>query len=388
MDKGYEDLLQNSVSEGACVGGHGDVQVRLPPQCGLPVPDTLTHHRDQIYGHPLFPLLALVFEKCELATSSPRATLSHSAQPHIPEKKNHSDICSSESFSDDIAAFAEQIRSEESLCSSYPDLDNLMVQAIQVLRFHLLELEKVHDLCENFCQRYIICLKGKMPTDLVLDEWEGRSRSDPEGLTGSSTCLSDQSPSWFQNPEDCVSIPLDTPGPSSNDLHSHSTDSCSNTGDGLDLGVASLNTGDEDEFEWDRKNNKKKGTFPKAATNVMRAWLFQHLSHPYPSEEQKRQLSQDTGLSILQVNNWFINARRRIVQPMIDQTNHSGLQGSSAISPDYPGTVFPQPGHSLPHGSPNLHPYSSHHTAMLLHPPPCPHPVEPLIGQAQDIHAH
>ncbi|TNN34247.1 Homeobox protein Meis2 [Liparis tanakae] len=56
----------------------------------------------------------------------------------------------------------------------------------------------------------------------------------------------------------------------------------------------------------------------------MRAWLFQHLTHPYPSEEQKKQLAQDTGLTILQVNNWFINARRRIVQPMIDQSNRAG----------------------------------------------------------------
>lgn len=28
--------------------------------------------------------------------------------------------------------------------------------------------------------------------------------------------------------------------------------------------------------------------------------------HPYPSEEQKKQLSQDTGLTILQVNNWSV----------------------------------------------------------------------------------
>jgi len=38
-----------------------------------------------------------------------------------------------------------------------------MIQSIQILRFHLLELEKVHELCDNFCQRYIHLLKGKMP---------------------------------------------------------------------------------------------------------------------------------------------------------------------------------------------------------------------------------
>lgn len=30
------------------------------------------------------------------------------------------------------------------------------------------------------------------------------------------------------------------------------------------------------------------------------------LQHPYPSEDQKKQLAQDTGLTILQVNNWWV----------------------------------------------------------------------------------
>ncbi|KTF77641.1 hypothetical protein cypCar_00037707 [Cyprinus carpio] len=206
-----------------------------------------------------------------------------------------------------------------------------MIQSIQVLRFHLLELEKVHELCDNFCHRYISCLKGKMPIDLVIDDRDG-CKSDFDDLSGSSTNLADHNPASWRDMDDAHSTPsVGTPGPSSGGHASQSGDNCSELGDGLDNSLASPGTGDED--DQDKKRQKKRGIFPKVATNIMRAWLFQHLTHPYPSEEQKKQLAQDTGLTILQVNNWFINARRRIVQPMIDQSNRAVSQGS-AYSPD------------------------------------------------------
>ncbi|KAF2367497.1 Homeobox protein PKNOX/Meis N-terminal [Trinorchestia longiramus] len=126
------------------------------------VPDVHKRDKDLIYGHPLFPLLALIFEKCELATCTPREA-----------GVAGGDVCSSESFNEDIAVFSKQIRQEKPYYQGNPELDSLMVQAIQVLRFHLLELEKVHELCDNFCHRYISCLKGKMPIDLVIDERDG-----------------------------------------------------------------------------------------------------------------------------------------------------------------------------------------------------------------------
>lgn len=43
--------------------------------------------------------------------------------------------------------------------------------------------------------------------------------------------------------------------------------------------------------------------------------------HPYPTEDEKRQIAAQTNLTLLQVNNWFINARRRILQPMLDASN-------------------------------------------------------------------
>merc|ERR1712141_993110 len=96
------------------------------------VPDVHKRDKDAIYGHPLFPLLALIFEKCELATCTPR-------DPSVAG----GDVCSSESFNEDIAVFSKQIRAEKPYYVADPEVDSLMVQAIQVLRFHHLELEKV-----------------------------------------------------------------------------------------------------------------------------------------------------------------------------------------------------------------------------------------------------
>ncbi|KAM9633151.1 homeobox protein Meis3 isoform 2-T2 [Trichechus inunguis] len=291
-------------------GPYGSHRPPQPPPPGLDS-DSLKSEKDEIYGHPLFPLLALVFEKCELATFSPRdgAGAGLGTPPG-------GDVCSSDSFNEDIAAFAKQ-----------------MIQAIQVLRFHLLELEKVHDLCDNFCHRYITCLKGKMPIDLVIEDRDVSCREDLEDYPASCPSLPDQNNTWIPDHEDSGSVHLGTPGPSSGGLASQSGDNSSDQGDGLDTSVASPSSGGEDEeLDQERRRNKKRGIFPKVATNIMRAWLFQHLSHPYPSEEQKKQLAQDTGLTILQVNNWFINARRRIVQPMIDQSNRTG-QGA-AFSPE------------------------------------------------------
>lgn len=43
-----------------------------------------------------------------------------------------------------------------------------MVKAIQVLRIHLLELEKVNELCLDFCSRYISCIKTKLNSHTLL----------------------------------------------------------------------------------------------------------------------------------------------------------------------------------------------------------------------------
>jgi hypothetical protein len=50
---------------------------------------------------------------------------------------------------------------------------------------------------------------------------------------------------------------------------------------------------------------------PKESINVLKEWLYSHAKYPYPSQADKEAMAQETSLSIKQINNWFINARRR-----------------------------------------------------------------------------
>ncbi|XP_048368613.1 homeobox protein PKNOX2 [Sphaerodactylus townsendi] len=282
-----------------------------------------------VYRHPLFPLLTLLFEKCEQATQG-------------------SECITSASFDVDIENFVHQQEQEHKpFFSDDPELDNLMVKAIQVLRIHLLELEKVNELCKDFCNRYITCLKTKMHSDnLLRNDLGGPYSPNQSSINLHAQDMLQNSPNSMTavsgNPQGIVvpasalqqgNISMTTvnsqvvPGGA---LYQPVTMVTSqgqvvtqaipqgaiqiqNTQVNLDL--TSLLDSE------DKKSKNKRGVLPKHATNIMRSWLFQHLMHPYPTEDEKRQIAAQTNLTLLQVNNWFINARRRILQPMLDASN-------------------------------------------------------------------
>jgi hypothetical protein len=70
-----------------------------------------------------------------------------------------------------------------------------------------------------------------------------------------------------------------------------------------------------------KTNKRRRGNLPKAVTAILRDWLSDHKKHPYPTEDEKDYLANRTGLTLNQISNWFINARRRILQPMLEQEN-------------------------------------------------------------------
>jgi len=69
----------------------------------------------------------------------------------------------------------------------------------------------------------------------------------------------------------------------------------------------------------DSRGKKRRGNLPKPVTDILRLWFHEHLDHPYPSEDDKQMLIARTGLSISQISNWFINARRRQLPALRNQ---------------------------------------------------------------------
>ena len=104
MSPGYSELPDGSVP----VSGGG-------PAAGAP-PAPHYHQSEAqfeadkraVYEHPLFPLLALLLEKCELATRT-------------------ADVCSAETFSADVQAFIQhQQRDRKPFLVDQPEVDQLV----------------------------------------------------------------------------------------------------------------------------------------------------------------------------------------------------------------------------------------------------------------------
>jgi hypothetical protein len=62
-------------------------------------------------------------------------------------------------------------------------------------------------------------------------------------------------------------------------------------------------------------SNKRPGVhhhaLPEEAVDILDNWFQQHINHPYPSTDEKHELSKDCGITVKQVNSWFCNRRNR-----------------------------------------------------------------------------
>jgi hypothetical protein len=64
------------------------------------------------------------------------------------------------------------------------------------------------------------------------------------------------------------------------------------------------------------KQDTSKSKLPKSATDILKQWFLNNVSNPYPSQEAKETLSNMTGLTKKQIQNWFTNSRKRFLEPL------------------------------------------------------------------------
>ncbi|CAI5746646.1 unnamed protein product [Peronospora destructor] len=64
---------------------------------------------------------------------------------------------------------------------------------------------------------------------------------------------------------------------------------------------------------------KKRSSLSKLSKKLMHDWFEHNLHHPYPTEEEKEWLARQGGITLEQVNNWFINTRGRKWKPMLNR---------------------------------------------------------------------
>ncbi|XP_065434168.1 homeobox protein PKNOX1 isoform X7 [Chrysemys picta bellii] len=227
--------------------------------------------KQAIYRHPLFPLLALLFEKCEQSTQGSEGT-------------------TSASFDVDIENFVRKQEKEGKpfFCED-PETDNLQIQSAiagtlspQGIMVPASALQQ-----GNVTMATVAGGTVYQPVTVVTPQGQVVTQALSPGTIR------------IQNSQDNTAREL-PPLPLQLQLQLNQ-----------DLSILHQDDG---------SSKNKRGVLPKHATNVMRSWLFQHIGHPYPTEDEKKQIAAQTNLTLLQVNNWFINARRRILQPMLDSS--------------------------------------------------------------------
>ncbi|KAF2758415.1 hypothetical protein EJ05DRAFT_475731 [Pseudovirgaria hyperparasitica] len=75
---------------------------------------------------------------------------------------------------------------------------------------------------------------------------------------------------------------------------------------------------------------RKTGTrFSRPALKILKEWMEEHRSNPYPSEEEKAILAKRTSLSMNQVNNWLANTRRREKNKMPKRATSPSIRPST-----------------------------------------------------------
>ncbi|KQK13818.1 hypothetical protein BRADI_1g12677v3 [Brachypodium distachyon] len=103
---------------------------------------------------------------------------------------------------------------------------------------------------------------------------------------------------------------------------------------------------------WRKLSKKKtKGKLPSGARQKLQQWWRLNWRSPYPSELEKAALAESTGLDRKQINNWFINQRKRHWKPTPPAVEYRSQQQTLYGASSSSSAAFLTEGHYFTRGS-------------------------------------
>ncbi|KAK8914505.1 Homeobox protein knotted-1-like 1 [Platanthera zijinensis] len=286
-----------------------DDEVEAASGCGGVAGDCTDLIKAKIARHPCYPSLLSAYIECRKVGAPPEMALllEEIATERIADY----------GVSECGAAAAAEIPTD-------PELDNFMDSYCRVLAWYKEELSKPFDEASSF---------------LSSIETQFRSLCKPSAAPAISSSSAASSPGAVTSP---LPSRLDEALGSSDEEPSYGDD------DPSEIYDSSSRVPDNELKEMLRKKysghlsslkkeflkTTKKGKIPRDARSTLLVWWNSHYQWPYPTEEEKIKLAELTGLDPKQINNWFINQRKRHWNPpeVAQLALAEGLGGGSTPS--------------------------------------------------------
>jgi Homeobox KN domain len=120
------------------------------------------------------------------------------------------------------------------------------------------------------------------------------------------------------------------------------------------------------------QGRKRFNSLPPSVVETLKRWLLTHMNHPYPSDQEKLDLCEQTGIDLKRLNNWFVNNRIRYWKPRMEALQQHkqkpGSKSKGCENIEATPTIASSPSLSVP-VLPTLV-----LAATLFNPPPLPPP--------------
>lgn len=145
-----------------------------------PADQQITNQKLEIVNHFLFPLLRYLFLKCDRVTMGVEKLdieeVDRKIKYYFINYENNLKLkyCYSSNIPVSELSHPAVVSNVSHVHHNYRKMrltatDKIVIESIKVFRVQLIELDKVNVLCQEFCNRYISCLKGKLKNEKLID---------------------------------------------------------------------------------------------------------------------------------------------------------------------------------------------------------------------------